>query len=171
MTEFEEVRRSRVDLIYEDEAEIDEPTAPAARILMAAQGDTHCGRFRARNEDSLLMLREHSVFVVADGMGGHEGGGVASELAVKRWTMSIHGELFRAWSSRRDLSSPRARSGARDPIGQSSSVLARGQHARARRNGHHPGRRPLFAEENSASTSATSVIAAAIESARARCVN
>jgi len=83
LTEFEEVRRSRVDLIFEDEAEIDEPTAHEARILMSAQGDTSCGRFRSRNEDSLLMLSEHSVFVVADGMGGHYGGGVASELAVK----------------------------------------------------------------------------------------
>ena len=83
LTEFEEVRRSRVDLIFEDEAEIDEPTAHEARILMSAQGNTDCGRFRARNEDSLLMLRERSVFVVADGMGGHHGGGVASELAVK----------------------------------------------------------------------------------------
>lgn len=83
LTEFEEVRRSRVDLIFEDEAEIDEPTAPMARILMSSQGHTDRGRFRARNEDSLLMLREHSVFVVADGMGGHHGGDVASDLAVK----------------------------------------------------------------------------------------
>ncbi len=83
LTDLEEVRRSRVDLSFEDEAEIDEPTAPAARILMSAQGDTDCGRFRERNEDSLLMLREHSVFVVADGMGGHHGGGVASDLAVR----------------------------------------------------------------------------------------
>jgi serine/threonine protein phosphatase PrpC len=82
-SESEGKRRSRVDLVYEDEAEIDEPTAPAARILMSAQGNTDCGRFRSRNEDSLLMLRECSVFVVADGMGGHHGGEVASELAVK----------------------------------------------------------------------------------------
>jgi serine/threonine protein phosphatase PrpC len=78
-----ELRPSRVQLIYEDEATVDEPTEPAARILMAARGDSDRGRFRENNEDRLLLAAERSVFVVADGMGGHAGGEVASELAVR----------------------------------------------------------------------------------------
>jgi serine/threonine protein phosphatase PrpC len=77
-----ELRPSRVELTYEDEADVDEPTAPGARILMAARGDSDRGRFRENNEDRLLLASERSMFVVADGMGGHAGGEVASELAV-----------------------------------------------------------------------------------------
>jgi serine/threonine protein phosphatase PrpC len=81
--ELDELRPSRVDLIYEDEAEVDEPTAPVARILMSARGHTDRGRQRTRNEDRLLVSPERSMFVVADGMGGYAGGAVASELAVR----------------------------------------------------------------------------------------
>ena len=43
---------------------------------------TDPGRIRPDNEDSVYA--DESVFVVADGMGGHEAGEVASKLAVDR---------------------------------------------------------------------------------------
>ena len=43
---------------------------------------THTGQIRAQNEDNLVAV--DGVFVVADGMGGHEAGEVASQIAVDR---------------------------------------------------------------------------------------
>jgi protein phosphatase len=76
-------RPPRVEVIYEDEADLEETTYPFARILVTAEGQSDGGRIRRRNEDNFLVMPERSLFVVADGMGGYAGGDVASALAVE----------------------------------------------------------------------------------------
>lgn len=70
-------------ILYDDDAENDEPTQTKELILVAATGQSDQGKRRQRNEDSLLVRQEDALFVVADGMGGYRGGEVASALAVK----------------------------------------------------------------------------------------
>jgi protein phosphatase len=52
-----------------------------ARIL--SFGLTDVGKKRSHNEDSYLLDDEHQLYIVADGMGGHQAGEIASSLAVQ----------------------------------------------------------------------------------------
>ena len=47
-----------------------------------AYGVTHTGRIRESNEDCFALDEDLQLYVVADGMGGHNAGEVAARLAV-----------------------------------------------------------------------------------------
>jgi serine/threonine protein phosphatase PrpC len=70
-----------------------------ARLEFA--GETNVGMKRAHNEDSFSIIHEENLFIVADGMGGHASGEVASKMAVD--TMR---EFFEATSKDPDATWP-----------------------------------------------------------------
>jgi serine/threonine protein phosphatase PrpC len=65
---------------------------------LIASAVTHVGNVRDHNEDSHLADPDRQVFIVADGMGGHAAGEVASSTAVR-----IASEAWRSLSTQRHL--------------------------------------------------------------------
>src|SRR5437773_8476951 len=61
-------------------------------LPIRAYGRSETGR-RESNEDAFLLDEEHGLFAVADGMGGHAAGEIASKQALQ----SIRGSLLEDW--------------------------------------------------------------------------
>jgi protein phosphatase len=58
-------------------------------MRLAAIGATDVGRKRSHNEDAFLLMPESGLFCVADGLGGHASGEVASRMAVEQLAASF----------------------------------------------------------------------------------
>lgn len=63
------------------------PDHPDARLVLAWGAATDTGRRRAHNEDSFLA--RVPIFAVADGMGGHSAGDIASAAVVSRLSEAV----------------------------------------------------------------------------------
>jgi PPM family protein phosphatase len=74
---------------------------PMRNMRVRFSGETNIGLKRAHNEDSFFMPEEAKLAIVADGMGGHASGEVASKMAVD--TVAEH---FRNTSEDAELTWP-----------------------------------------------------------------
>src|SRR5262245_7125086 len=68
--------------------------------MIHSHGTSDIGRKRQRNEDSFAVNTDVHLYMVADGMGGHNAGDVASQTAVKTvesYIVRTHEERELTW--------------------------------------------------------------------------
>lgn len=76
-------------------------------LKIEVAGRTDVGRKRAHNEDSFALYADHGLYLVADGMGGHASGEVASKMAVdtmKEFFESTSVDSEKTWPYKMDRS-------------------------------------------------------------------
>lgn len=69
---------------------LEHPSAKLTSYRLESFGLTNVGHVRTNNEDSWKIVDEKNFFALADGMGGHNAGEVASLMAVESMCASMH---------------------------------------------------------------------------------
>ena len=96
-------QREEADLVLQTQLQLVVLSAKNARqrhpavehvLIEAIDTQTNVGLKRTHNEDTFMLADEDNLYVVADGMGGHASGEVASKMAVETLR-----EFFRATSA------------------------------------------------------------------------
>jgi serine/threonine protein phosphatase PrpC len=59
-------------------------SVPAVSSVITCFGETHIGLKRKRNEDSYICSPEQGLWLIADGMGGHAAGDIASSIVANQ---------------------------------------------------------------------------------------
>jgi serine/threonine protein phosphatase PrpC len=76
-------------------------------LRIEVAGETNVGMKRTHNEDNFSILEESGLYIVADGMGGHASGEVASKMAVdamKEFFAATANDPERTWPYKMDRS-------------------------------------------------------------------
>lgn len=76
--------------------------------VTSVAGLTDVGQVRRINEDTLLINEQLQLYVIADGMGGHGAGDVASQLAVQTLQSCLASEPVRDALANKDISDAQA---------------------------------------------------------------